>query len=103
MKEKNLFILHAIEIEITNDTLWADQYPIVEMDDDHVRNALLYCQTRASAEKAAGLNPIKKFGYTYTEWVEIFKAEEFCRAKNKWEELKQQQVHLEKILKMKKS
>jgi len=75
---KSLTIIASIPtigIEILSDQRWIDKgrTHIIDMEDDHLRNAVLWAYRQWKTEEGAKLAPAIVYGFTYRQWYMILK------------------------------
>lgn len=69
-----LITIASLGVQIISNQQWINGQKIVDMDDQHVYNSMLWAKRQANLETEVGIT-MKVNGFTYTEWVEILKAE----------------------------
>jgi len=69
-----LITIASLGVQIISNQQWINGQKIVDMDDQHVYNSMLWAKRQANLETEVGIT-MKVKGFTYTEWVEILKAE----------------------------
>lgn len=75
-KLRIIAIIPMLGLEILSDQRWINNTRdlIVNMDDDHLRNAVMWAYRKWKDEEGAKLDPQKVYNYTYREWYMILKA-----------------------------
>jgi len=66
----------TLGLEIISDQRWINRSRdlIVNMDDDHLRNAVMWAYRMYRDEQGAQLTPKEIYGHTYYQWYLILKA-----------------------------
>lgn len=84
-------------LEILSDQRWINKSRdyITKMEDDHLRNAVMWAYRRWKDEQGAQLTPDKVYNYTYREWYLILKAIYDERIENQQKEIEKsiQRLH----------
>ncbi len=88
-----------IVIQITDGHLWlTGNTKIVDMEDSHLHNAILWCHRRERSEVELSMTPLVVKGLTYAQWKEILLHEKQRREVIAFEqERKQLQAELDKL------